>query len=165
MGTGKTTIGKRLAETLSKTFIDSDRIIEERTGVDIITIFDIEGEKGFRKRETVVIDELTQLDNIVLATGGGVVLEEVNRQYLISRGTVIYLRTSVKQQILRMQYDKNRPLLKTENPEARLRELSGFREPLYIDTADIIVDTDHLHSSQVLNQIQKELWEYTNTQS
>ncbi len=165
MGAGKSTIGRRLAEVLSKTFIDSDHVIEERTGVDITTIFDIEGEQGFRKREAVVIDELTRLDNIVLATGGGVVLEETNRQHLMSRGMVIYLRASVKQQTLRTQHDKNRPLLQTGAPEARLRELSRVREPLYVDTADIIVDTDHRHSSQIVRQIQKKLRKDANAPS
>ncbi len=161
MGAGKSTIGRQLADVLSMTFIDSDQVIEERTGVDIITIFDIEGEKGFRKREAAVIDELTQLDNIVLATGGGVILEEANRQHLMSRGMVIYLRVSVGQQLLRTQHDKSRPLLESEDPEAKLRQLSEIREPLYIGSSDIIVDTDHLHLNQIVKQIQKRLLEYS----
>ncbi len=162
MGAGKSTIGKQLARKLRKTFIDSDHAIEEKTGVDIATIFDIEGEQGFRRRETTMIEELTRLDNVVLATGGGAVLEESNRQHLKSRGMVIYLRTSVEQQILRTQHDRNRPLLRTKNPETRLRELLDIREPLYIEISDIIVDTDRLHSNRVVQQIQKELRKYAN---
>lgn len=162
MGAGKSTIGRRLAEVMSMTFIDSDQVIEERTGVDISTIFDIEGEEGFRKREATVIDELTQRDNIVLATGGGAILKEANQQCLASRGMVIYLRVSVEQQLLRLQHDKSRPLLQPEAPEVRLKELLKIREPLYIDASDIIVETNHLRSSQIVKQIQNKLREYAN---
>ncbi len=160
MGAGKSTIGRRLAKSLNKSFVDSDHQIEERTGVDIPTIFDIEGEDGFRKREAAMIDELSQSSNIVLATGGGAILREENRQHLMSRGTVIYLQTSVAQQLARTRHDRNRPLLATEDPEARLTELMQVREPLYLDTADIVVDTDNRHSNQVCKEIQKNLKEY-----
>jgi len=160
MGAGKSTIGKRLAKSLNKVFIDSDHQIEARTGVDIPTIFDIEGESGFRKRESAMIDELTKSDNIVLATGGGAILSEANRQHLMSRGVVIYLRTSVSQQLARTKHDRNRPLLATNDPEAKLNELMRIRAPLYQETADIIVDTDHRHSNQVVKDIQKKLQEF-----
>lgn len=155
MGAGKSTIGRRLAKVTGKKFLDCDHAIEERTGVSITTIFDIEGEPGFRKRESRQIDELTQQDNIVLATGGGVVLNDRNRERLAERGTVIYLRTSVAQQVERTRADRNRPLLETDDPERKLAELMKVREPLYLDIADIVVDTDHRHSNQVVRDIQK----------
>ena len=157
MGAGKSTIGKRLARSLGKDFKDSDHEIESRTGVNIATIFDIEGEEGFRNREQQIIDELTSKKNIVLATGGGVILRQVNRQNLMARGTVIYLQTSVGQQLARTRHDKNRPLLATKDPEARLSELMKIREPLYLEVADMTIDTDHRHSNQVVNEIQKKL--------
>jgi shikimate kinase len=157
MGAGKSTIGKRLAKSLGKTFVDSDHRIEERTGVDIPTIFDIEGEEGFRKREQQVIDELTSMQGIVLATGGGAILVKENRQHLVSRGTVIYLRTSVRQQLARTRHDRNRPLLATEDPEKKLTELLAIREPLYTEVADVIVDTDNCHAQQVVRKIEKKL--------
>jgi shikimate kinase len=160
MGAGKSTIGKRLAKAMNKTFLDSDHQIEARTGVDIPTIFDIEGESGFRKRESAIIDELTGSNNLVLATGGGAILNEANRQHLMSRGIVIYLRTSVSQQLARTKHDRNRPLLATEDPESRLNELMQVRAPLYQEVADIIVDTDQRHSNQVVREIQKNLLEY-----
>ena len=160
MGAGKSTIGKRLAKMLNKTFVDSDHQIEARTGVDIPTIFDIEGESGFRKREAAIVDELSQLNNLVLATGGGVILSEENRQHLMSRGVVIYLQTSVAQQLARTRHDRNRPLLQTEDPETRLNELMTVRAPLYRETADIVVNTDNRHSNQVCREIQKNLTEY-----
>ena len=160
MGAGKSTIGKRLAKAMNKTFLDSDHQIEARTGVDIPTIFDIEGESGFRKRESTIIDELTGSNNLVLATGGGAILNEANRQHLMSRGIVIYLRTSVSQQLARTKHDRNRPLLATEDPESRLNELMRVRAPLYQEVADIIVDTDQRHSNQVVREIQKDLQEY-----
>lgn len=160
MGAGKSTIGKRLAKAMNKTFLDSDHQIEARTGVDIPTIFDIEGESGFRKRESAIIDELTGSNNLVLATGGGAILNEANRQHLMSRGIVIYLRTSVSQQLARTKHDRNRPLLATEDPESRLNELMQVRAPLYQEVADIIVDTDQRHSNQVVREIQNNLQEY-----
>jgi len=160
MGAGKSTIGKRLAKALNKVFIDSDHQIESRTGVDIPTIFDIEGEPGFRKREAAMIDELTKSNNIVLATGGGVILNEANRQHLMSRGIVIYLRTSVSQQLARTKHDRNRPLLARDDPKSILNELMQIRAPLYQETADIIVDTDHRHSNQVVKDIEKKLQEF-----
>lgn len=141
MGAGKTTIGRQLAAALHLEFVDSDHEIEERTGVNIPTIFDIEGEDGFRKRETAVIDELTQRDGIVLATGGGAVLREENRQWLASRGLVIYLFATIERLMDRTHRDKNRPLLQTDDPQAKLIELMEVRDPLYRKVADIIYDT------------------------
>lgn len=161
MGAGKSTIGKRLAKALKMSFIDSDHVIEERTGVNIPTIFDIEGEAGFRKREAETIDELTQKKEIVLATGGGAILNAANRQHLMSRGVVIYLRTSVSQQLARTKHDRNRPLLSTGNPEHKLNELMRVRAPLYEEIADIIVDTDSKHTNHVVRTIQKRLEEYS----
>lgn len=159
MGSGKSTIGRRLARHLHKTFVDSDHVIEERTGVDIPTIFDIEGEEGFRKREMTVINELSQKKELVLATGGGAILNPENRAHLMARGLVIYLKTSVQQQLARTQHDKNRPLLQTEDPKKKLTELLQHREPYYLDMADIVIDTNHRHSNQVVREIQKKLQE------
>lgn len=141
MGAGKTTIGRQLAQTLGKEFIDSDHDIESRTGVNIPLIFELEGERGFREREAAVIDELTARDNVVLATGGGAVLYEENRQHLKERGTVIYLQASVEQLLERTRKDRNRPLLQTADPEARLQALLTEREPLYLELADLVVRT------------------------
>ena len=123
MGAGKSTIGRQLAKSLSRTFVDSDKEIEDRTGVDIPLIFELEGEQGFRDREREMIDELSQRNDVVLATGGGAVLDERNRQHLAARGLVIYLQTSVDQQLQRTGRDRNRPLLQTANPRAKLNEL------------------------------------------
>src|SRR5690554_2872722 len=123
MGAGKSTVGRFLAERLGYEFIDSDHEIEARTGVTIPMIFDIEGEAGFRQREMTVIDELTQRPNIVLATGGGVVLAEDNRRALRSRGFVIYLRSSVESLVQRTKNDRNRPLLQTDDPEKVIRQI------------------------------------------
>lgn len=141
MGAGKTSVGRILAKRLNKTFFDSDHVIEERTGVRIPVIFEIEGEAGFRARETQVVEELTAGHNIVLATGGGVVLSERNRRVLRDRGTVVYLRAGVKDLLTRTRNDRNRPLLQTADPRGRLTELFEARDPLYRETAHVIIDT------------------------
>lgn len=141
MGAGKTSVGKLLAKRLSRQFHDSDHEIEARTGVRIPVIFEIEGEAGFRQRESAVIDELTQAEGIVLATGGGAVLDPRNREVLHSRGTVVYLRASVDELYNRTRRDRNRPLLQTADPRGRLAELMKVRDPLYREVAHIIVDT------------------------
>lgn len=141
MGAGKTTMGRQLAKKLRLDFYDSDKVIEERTGATIPLIFELEGEAGFRQREQAAIDDLTQKDNIVLATGGGAVLREENRQHLKSRGTVIYLHSDISHLMERIRHDRNRPLLQTADPEAKLRELMAQREPLYRETAHITVNT------------------------
>lgn len=141
MGAGKTTIGRRLAQSLGLDFFDSDEEVERRTGTTIAIIFEIEGEAGFRKREHQVLSELTALSGIVLATGGGAVLLPANRELLRSRGTVVYLRTGIAEQLRRTRNSSHRPLLNAEKPEERLRELAEQREPLYEAAADIIVDS------------------------
>jgi shikimate kinase len=143
MGAGKTTIGRQLAKSLKLSFLDSDHEIESRTGANIPWIFDIEGEKGFRKRERAVIDELTRREGIVLATGGGAVLDRRNRVNLSDRGIVIYLYTSIEQLLKRTAKDKNRPLLQTGDPRARLEALLAERDPLYREIADLVVETDN----------------------
>jgi shikimate kinase len=144
MGAGKTTIGRQLARRLQMEFYDSDHVIEERTGADIPLIFEKEGEEGFRKRELAIIDELTRKKNIVMATGGGAVLNKTNRENLVNRGTVIYLNSSLKSLLKRTHKDKNRPLLHDkESPEAILTRLMEQRDPLYRETADHIIDTSN----------------------
>jgi shikimate kinase len=141
MGAGKTSVGKALARDLGKTFVDSDHVIEARTGVKIPVIFELEGEAGFRARESAVIDEVSAQHNVVLATGGGAVLSEANRQRLHARGTVVYLRASVQDLWHRTKHDRNRPLLQTPDPLARLTELHAQRDPLYRAVAHLVVDT------------------------
>lgn len=141
MGAGKTTIGRLLARHRNLEFVDSDHEIEARCGVSIPTIFEIEGEAGFRKRESCVIDELSQRQGVVLGTGGGAILDPLNRERLKARGTVIYLRCHPQELYLRTRHDRNRPLLQTENPLARLQDLYEQRHPLYMQTADIVLET------------------------
>ncbi len=157
MGAGKSTIGRQLSKRLKMAFHDSDHEIETRTGVDIPLIFEFESEAGFRKRESAVIDELTRLPNIILSTGGGAILDPENRQHLTSRGTVIYLHASVDQQLRRTRHDRNRPLLQTDNPRAKLEELMAIREPLYREAADIVINTDGMRVMDVVRQIIKQL--------
>ncbi|MEY3018209.1 MAG: shikimate kinase AroK [Pseudomonadota bacterium] len=143
MGAGKTTIGRLLADRMRLSFVDADKYIEDVTGADIPWIFDVEGEAGFREREMRAIDELSQSDNILLATGGGAVMREENRQMLAERGVVIYLCATVDQQFERTARDRNRPLLQTENPRQTLASLFKVRDPLYREVADIVVTTDN----------------------
>jgi shikimate kinase len=157
MGAGKSTIGRQLARQLRVPFYDSDREIENRTGVDIPLIFELEGEQGFRKRERLIIDELTSLPNIILATGGGVILDADNREHLAERGLVIYLHASVGQQLARTKHDRNRPLLQTDNPRQRLEDLMRVRDPLYREIADLVIDTDGKRVMAVVNQIIRKL--------
>ena len=157
MGAGKTTVGRFLARELKRDFYDSDQIIEERTGVDIAWIFDVEGEEGFRHREMAIIDELTQLNNVVIATGGGVVVTTENRRYLASRGIVVYLCTNIQYQLERTEKDKKRPLLHTSDPTTRLKELADERDSLYREIADYVFTTDErsvkMVASDVLNKL------------
>ncbi len=153
MGAGKSTIGRQLSKQLKMPFYDSDHEIEQRTGVDIPLIFELEGEAGFRKREAAIIDELTQLPDIILATGGGAILDPVNRQHLAGRGTVVYLHTSVDQQLRRTGRDRNRPLLQTANPRRKLAELMAEREPLYREIANVVIETDGKRVQSVVRQI------------
>jgi shikimate kinase len=153
MGAGKSTIGRQLARCLKLKFVDSDREIELRTGVDIPLIFELEGESGFRKRERKVIDELTTKPGMMLATGGGAVIDKLNRQHLAARGRVIYLHTSVEQQLQRTAHDRNRPLLQTANPKQKLQELMEVRDPLYREIADWVIETDGCRVRDVVQQI------------
>jgi shikimate kinase len=157
MGAGKSTIGRQLAKQLGMPFHDSDHEVEFRTGVDIPLIFELEGEAGFRKREATVIDELTRLPNIILATGGGAVLDPANREHLKTRGRVIYLHATVNQQLKRTQKDRNRPLLQTENPRAKLEELMSIRDPLYREIASLVIETDGMRVRDVVRKIMQQL--------
>lgn len=157
MGAGKSTIGRLLAQELKLNFIDSDREIEERAGANIPWIFDVEGESGFRNREQAVIEELSQSESIVLATGGGVVKREANRAALAAGGFVVYLQTSVDQQLERTAKDKNRPLLQTENPRAILEALMEERDPLYRKVCDLLIHTDRRHPRAVVSTIVRQL--------
>jgi shikimate kinase len=153
MGSGKTAVGKNLARLTGAPFYDSDAEVEQRTGVDISFIFEKEGEAGFRQREREAIDALTQLDPIVLATGGGAVLLAENRRHLAARGFVVYLETSVQQQTSRVRRSRNRPLLFEADPTLKLTELMGRRGPLYIEVADLIVATDGRRVAAVAEDI------------
>jgi len=142
MGSGKSTIGNIIARRLHREFEDSDHFIEERTGVDIARIFDVEGEQGFRDRESNALKELLGENGRVIATGGGSILREENRQLLKQKGYIIFLDTSVNQQMHRLRRDKKRPLLQTDNPRERLESLLAERRPIYLDLADLAVKTD-----------------------
>ncbi len=156
MGAGKTTIGKQLAKALGIPFYDSDKAIEESTGVDIPTIFEFEGEEGFRDREQKMIQKLTQIQGIVLATGGGAILREENRRLLKENGFIVYLQCSVDRILERTRRDTQRPLLKTNNPKERLQLLFEHRHALYLSCADFKIDTGVFKSKTVVNRILEE---------
>lgn len=153
MGVGKTTIGKQLAKALAMPFYDSDKAIKDSTGVDIPTIFEFEGEEGFRIREAKMIEKLTRLQGIVMATGGGAILREENRNHLKENGFIVYLHCSIDRVLERTRRDTQRPLLKTENPRKRLQQLLEERQPLYLSCADIKIDTGVLRTKTVIKQI------------
>lgn len=159
MGAGKTTIGRSLARRLERAFIDSDREIEARTGVTIPTIFEIEGEEGFRKREAQVIADLVCLSEQVVATGGGAILRQENRECLRQSGFVVYI--SVPPQTLweRTRRDRNRPLLQVKDPLLRLKELYVQRDPLYRDVAHLVIDASRMNAQGVLQLLSKEIEE------
>ena len=157
MGAGKSTIGRQVASMLRLEFADSDHEIQRRTGVDIPTIFDFEGEEGFRKREKAVVDDLTQQEGQVLATGGGVVLDPENRRHLSSRGFVIYLHCSPDQQYQRTRRDRNRPLIQTDDRLTKLEDLMAIRDPLYRATADLVVSTENRSAQAVAKEIVRRL--------
>jgi shikimate kinase len=157
MGAGKTTIGKYLAQQLKLGFADTDSEIEVRTGADIPWIFDVEGEEGFRDREQRVVEEMTLWDDVVLATGGGVVLRPENRRALAGRGFVIYLYATVDEQVRRTRRDRQRPLLQNGDPEQILRELMAVRDPLYREIADHIIETDSCSPKTVAQRLMREL--------
>jgi shikimate kinase len=157
MGSGKSAVGRQLARMLRRDFLDSDAEIEARTGVDIAFIFEKEGEAGFRRREREAIDALTALPCIVLATGGGAVLDPANRAALASRGLVVYLDASVSQQLARTRSSSHRPLLETPDPAQRLAALMAEREPLYRELAVLVVDTDGRMVREVAQEIRRRL--------
>ena len=161
MGSGKSTIGNLLAKKLHRDFQDSDHFIEKRTGVDIGRIFDIEGEDGFRDRETNALKELLSANSQIIATGGGSVLRKENQVLLRSRGYIIFLDTTVNQQLQRLRRDKKRPLLQTDNPRERLEALFVGRRPIYLDLADLAVETDRKQArklaSEIINQLPEHL--------
>jgi len=159
MGSGKSAVGRQLARLLRLEFHDSDVEVERRTGVDIPYIFEREGEAGFREREREVIDSLTQLPGVIIATGGGAVLLQENREHLYSRGRVVYLMTGIEQQLERTRHGRQRPLLYTDDPESKLRELMAFRAPLYEEIANVTVATDGRHVRQVAEEIVQKLKE------
>ena len=157
MGAGKSTVGRQLAKSLNMEFVDCDREIEERTGVNISIIFEVEGEEGFRKRERAMIEQLTERDGIVLATGGGAVIEEDNRARLRTRGFAIYLNAPIELLLERTARDKQRPLLQTDDPKAKLIALAEEREPLYQQVADMVVKTDRRTARHVVKEIVRRL--------
>jgi shikimate kinase len=155
MGAGKTTIGRLIAKQLGMVFYDSDHEVERKTGVKIPLIFELEGEAGFRKRETSTIEELGQLKNIVMATGGGAVLLPENRELLKSNGIIIYLRGNVHDLWLRTRNDKTRPLLQGGNIKQKLERLYIERDPIYTALADLIVDTGAQSAAEITNHIEQ----------
>src|SRR5262245_917062 len=160
MGAGKTSVGKLLAKRLRKAFFDSDQEIERATGVKIPVIFEIEGEAGFRSRESRMLAELVRGANIVLATGGGAVLSQENRTLLAQNGMVIYLRAAVADLWKRTRHDKNRPLLRTSEPVAKLEQLYAQRDPLYREIADIIVDTGEQSPGTLAHQLERRIEQF-----
>ena len=142
MGAGKTTLGRQLARRLGKRYVDADHELEERLGVTIPTIFEIEGEAAFRDREEAVIADLVQLENIVLGTGGGAVLREANRRRLSEGGTVVYLHAEPSTLYERVRHSRHRPLLKAADPAARIAQLYAERDPLYRSVADLVIRSD-----------------------
>ena len=153
MGAGKSAVGRYLARTLHLSFVDSDDEIESRTGVDIPFIFEKEGEEGFRKREATVIDDLSKMDGVVLATGGGAIINTDSRSRLGGRGFVVYLYTTVDQQVARTQKGRERPLLESNDPRVTLQALLDTRDPMYREIADIVVETDGRKVKSVANEI------------
>ncbi len=157
MGSGKSAVGRHLARLFRFTFLDSDADIEAKTGVDISFIFEKEGEAGFRLREKESIERLTRLDSIVLATGGGAVIEEDNRRVLAERGVVVYLETSIDQQLERTRHARHRPLLNDTDPEQKLRELMQRRAALYAEIANFTVSTNGRRVQLVAEEIYHEI--------
>ena len=157
MGAGKSTIGRRLAAALDKEFVDADHALEERTGVDIPLIFEIEGEAGFRKRESELLAQLVMRKGIVLATGGGVVLSAENRAHLAGHGFVIYLDAPIDLLVARVARDRHRPLMQTADPKAAMREIMHVRDPLYRENADLVVHSTYRSSRFVVREILKRI--------
>lgn len=160
MGSGKTTIGKRLARKLNLRFLDNDQELEKQTGASVNLIFDLEGEEGFRKRETAMLEKLTTQENILLATGGGAVTRPENRELLRKNGLVIYLRASVSQQLRRLGRDKSRPLLQSVDREEKLNRLAQERNPLYEELADIVFNSPDYGLDAVTRALYKTVMTY-----
>ena len=160
MGSGKTSVGKLLANNLDKKFLDTDEEIMKKTGVDITYIFDMEGEEGFRKRECLALKECLTNNNTVFSTGGGIVLSKENRNLLKDRGTVVYLQTSISSQVKRTASSNNRPLLQNKDPEETLEKLMLTRGPLYEEIADITIMTDNKSLQEMSKEIQRAINEY-----
>lgn len=156
MGAGKTTVGRQLARRLGRPFYDSDHEIVERTGVPIPTIFEIEGEDGFRRREAQTIAELCELPNVVMATGGGVVLNPDNRRCLHESGWVVYLNVPPAMLYERTKHDRNRPLLRVQDPLAKLEELHAIRDPLYREAAHMVIEGSHLVAAGIVQHLLRE---------
>jgi len=157
MGSGKSAVGRRLAKELGREFIDSDEVIEDRSGVDIPFIFEREGEEGFRQRESRIIDELTQIPGIVLATGGGSAQDPDNRAALRSRGFVVYLHASVDQQLKRTRRGQKRPMLKNGNPREILTRLMAVRDPQFREIAHMVISTDGCRIPSVVREIRRNM--------
>lgn len=157
MGSGKTTIGRRLGRLLDREFIDLDEEIEIRCGVEVAVIFEIEGEAGFRERERELLDELTRRSGIVLASGGGSVLDETNRRLLAERGFVVYLKTTVDQQIRRLERDKRRPLLAAPDRHQRLERLAETRNPIYESIADLVICSENLPPERMAGKVARKI--------
>lgn len=156
-GAGKTTIGKRVARRFGLDFFDLDAEIERHTGADIALIFDIEGEAGFRQREMVMLDQLTARSNVLIATGGGAVLQPLSRQRLRSRGLVVYLETSIDRQIDRLRHDKRRPLLQNPNRDEILNKMATERNPIYRELADLVVSSEPVSVARMARKVSNEL--------
>ena len=153
MGAGKTTLGKALARRLEREFVDTDRVLVERTGVAVATIFEIEGEEGFRRRESAILEELAQRGDCVVATGGGAILSADNRRLMRAAGTVVYLRSRLESLWERTRQDTSRPLLRTPNPKKTLADLLEQRDPLYREAAHIVVDTGSQSAATLVSRV------------
>jgi len=157
MGAGKSTVGRYLAKRMKREFYDTDTVIVERTGVSIPMIFEIEGEQGFRDREECVIKDLSKEQGMILATGGGSVIRQINRQRLAAAGTVVYLRGSADLLFSRISHDTNRPLMQTDNPLKTLRDLLNERDPMYMEVADLVVSTGRQKIAPFLKQVERKI--------
>ncbi|HKJ17834.1 MAG TPA: shikimate kinase AroK [Xanthomonadales bacterium] len=162
MGSGKTTIGNRVARLLGMAFIDCDAELESRTGASVNLIFDVEGEEGFRKRETDLLEELSTKQSMLIATGGGAVLRQRNRELMSASGAVVYLRTSVAQQLSRLRQDKKRPLLQAPDREERLTKMAKIRNPIYEELADIVFPSQNQNVSRVAKRLSGIILSYLN---
>ena len=155
MGSGKTTVGKLASKKLSKSFVDSDHVIEESTGVRVPLIFEYEGEEGFRRRETKALEELVKKKDIILATGGGIILKKSNQKLLVDNGLVIYLKADYELLASRLRNDRSRPLLQGVDIRTKLENLFEARDPIYKSIADYVVDTKNKHASDIVSEIEK----------